>query len=226
MKRLLAFVLTLMLAMTMGMTLVGCGETPESGGEEAVAKDVQLVETGYSLSEENYLTFAFVINNPTEDTAFEFTDITVTAYDENGDVLATGDQMMNKIQPGETQTFASILDCNGQKPDKVEFDIDSGEEMSPADDAIKSSDLEISGTNERNDEYGETSITGNIKNNAAIDTESVAVTVLFKKDGKIVSGSTDFVDNLGAGKEKAFEIIEYDVPEHDSYEVLGLDWGF
>ena len=150
----------------------------------------------------------------------------LTAYDENGDVLATGDQMMNKIQPGETQTFASILDCNGQKPDKVEFDIDSGEEMSPADDAIKSSDLEISGTNERNDEYGETSITGNIKNNAAIDTESVAVTVLFKKDGKIVSGSTDFVDNLGAGKEKAFEIIEYDVPEHDSYEVLGLDWGF
>ena len=133
---------------------------------------------------------------------------------------------MNRIQPGETQSFSSIMDCNGIKPNEVDFDIDTGDAQPPAADAIKSSDIEISGTNERVDSLDDTVVTGKLKNNSASDTDSIAVTVLFKKEGEIVCGSTTFVDNVGAGKEKPFEITEFEVPDHDSYEVSALDWGF
>ena len=230
------------LIMAVALMLAACGGAADSAPDEPQAADdsnasepaktgestgeVQLEESGYCITEDNYIKYAFTIENASTNTAFEFPDITVTAYDTNGEVLATGNQMMGKIQPGEKQSFGSVMDCNGTKPDKVEFDIDTGEAQSPSEDAIKSSDFEISGTNERMDDIGGTSVTGKLKSNAARDTESVAVTVLFKKEGQIVSGTTTFVDNVGAGKEKAFEVTEYEVPEHDSYEVSALDWGY
>ncbi|MBQ6401064.1 MAG: hypothetical protein IJI20_02120 [Firmicutes bacterium] len=212
--------------------LVDCGSGDSDAGSGASgspakgsSEEVQLLESGYCLTEDCYLKYGFVIENPSKDTAFEFPVVTVTAYDENGEVLATGDQTMGKIQPGEKQAFASLMDCNGKKPDKVAFDIDTGDAIAPSDEAIRSSDFEIAGTNERTDEYDETAVTGTIKNNSASDTDSAAVTVLFRKEGKIVCGTTEFVDNLGAGKEKAFEAAEYGVPEHDAYEVTAIDWG-
>ncbi len=202
------------------------GNDPAEGSvaETKAAQKVRLLEYGYCVTEDNYIKYGFVIENPSEDTAYEFPDVTVTAYDENGDVLATGDQMMETIQPGEKQAFGSLLDCNGAEPGKVEFDVVSGDAATPSEEAIRSSDFEITGTNERVDEYDETAVTGKIRNNSGKDSESAAVTVLFKKEGQIVCGTTSFVDNIGAGSEKAFEVTEYGVPEHDSYEVSAIDW--
>lgn len=230
--------LTLLLACIMVIAFTACGsngnEPATSDADESVAAeveeekavDVEVVESGYSVDEDAYMTYGFVIHNPSEKDAYEYPRVIITAYDSNGDVLATEEQIMNKIQPGETQAFSSIVDCNGEQPDKVEFTAESGDKIKPSDEAIKSSDLEISGTNERNDEWGDTSVTGKVKNNTASDTESVGVIVLFRKEGKIVSGSLTYIDNLSAGQEKPFEISTYNVPEHDAYEVSAIDWGY
>lgn len=202
------------------------GESGTSPVEEKSA-DVQLVDSGYSMSDDSYMKYGFIIENPSDNnTAYELPKVIITAYDKNGDVLATEEQVMNKIQPGEKQAFGSIVDCNGGKPEKVEFEVESGNKISPSDEAIKSSDLDISGTKERKGEFGEISVTGKVKNNSQSDTESVGVTVLFKKGGKIVLGTTTYVDNLKAGQTKAFEVSEYDVPKHDEYEVTAHDWDF
>ena len=100
----------------------GSGENDVNETTAAAAPaEVQLLDYGYSVSEDNYMTCGYVIQNPSEDTAYEFPVVNVTAYDENGDVLATEEQTMNKIQPGETQAFTSLVDCNGTSPDKVEI---------------------------------------------------------------------------------------------------------
>ena len=227
--------IVLLLSLTMLLAFTACGgsggesessDAGESGTvEEEKAVDVEITESGYSVGDDGYLTYGVVFHNPSEKDAYEFHKVIITAYDENGDVLATEEQVMNKIQPGETQAFSSIVDCNGQTPDKVEFTPESGDRIEPSDDAIKSSDLEISGTNERVDEW-DTAITGKVKNNSASDTDSVGVIVLFKNEGKIVGGNLTYIDNLNAGQEKAFEISGYDVPEHDAYEVSAINWGF
>ena len=236
-----ASILTVLLV----LLLAGCGTPNEAGSTdtkqtnkvekaekepEKEAQSLVLVETGETAKDSDgdvYMTCGFVIENPNEDTAFEYPTVTVTAYDANGEVLATEEQTMMTIQPKEKQAFVIwAVDCNGEIPEKVEYDLDSGNIIEPSDDAILSSEFEISGTNERKDEYGETSITGIVKNTSSNDTDDTAVIVLFRKDGRIVSGAMTYVENLSAGKDKAFEINEYDVPEHDSFEVSAVNWAF
>ena len=188
-------------------------------------KGVEIVESGYTLSDE-YVNYAVVMENKSETTAFEYHKILITAYDANGDVLATEEQTMNEIQPGEKQMFASSVNCNGETPATVEFEMDSGDAISASDQAVKSSDLEISGTNERGGSFGSIKITGKITNNSVTDTDDVGVTVIFRKDGKILMGETSYIDELSASQSKAFELSAWSVPDHDSYEVLAFDWGF
>ena len=178
---------------------------------------------GYYVTDDNYIKYGYEIKNSSKKTTYQFPTVTITAYDENGHVLATEDQVMGVISPGEKQAFGSVADCNGKSPDKVEFTVDSGQKIFSTNE-VPSSSFKITGTNERNDEFGETSITGNVKNDSKKDLSDLQVTVLYKKDGKIVCGSSTYVDNLSAGQQKAFEVSDYDIPDHDKYEVTALDW--
>lgn len=234
--------ITILILISVLLSVVGCSsndnnversqtQDTDSVVEQKIEKkediqDVEILESGYSMTDDNFMRFGFVIVNPNEDIAFEFPTITVTAYDDSGSVLATTDQVMNSIEPGERQAFGSVMDCNGQMPSNVEFSVESGDKKEPSNTAIKSSDLIISGTNERMGDYGDISITGSIKNNSSEDTTSVGITVLFKNGGEIVYGTTSYVHDLSSGSEKPFEISEYNVPEHDSFEVTAHDWGY
>lgn len=187
---------------------------------------IELLETGYSVSEDHYMNFGFKYTNNSDKYAYELPKITITAYDGSGDVLATNEQTMMVIQPGEVQAFGFVMDCNGQDPTNVEFTAESGNRIQPSEDVVKSSDLEITGLNDRADEFGGVSFTGKIKNNSNTDTNSVGVTLLLKQNGKIIYGNTTYVDDLNSGSEKPFQMDEFSVPEYDSYEVIGYDWQF
>ena len=237
MKRIIGITF-LILAMVFCYT--ACGESgesaaPESTGtdtqtedavqEETAPAELQITESGYHVSDD-YMYFAFVLENPSTDTAFELPTVTVTAYDESGDVLGTEEQTMLRLQPGDKQAIASLMSCNGGKPSKVDFDIDMGDKVKPDADAITASTLEITGDKERTGEYGDITITGKVKNNSSVDTDTVGVTAIYKSGGEIVYGETTFVDNLSAGQEKAFEVNSFDVPDHDSYELYAFNWGY
>ena len=64
------------------------------------------------------------------------------------------------------------------------------------------------------------------KNNSAIDTSMIGVTVILKKGGQIVYGTTTFVNDVKAGAEKPFEVSALGtIPEHDAVEVTAIQWG-
>lgn len=225
-KELVAFVL----AVCMIFCFAACGGGDEStSAEQEATGGPEIIDSGYDVQASDgdvYIYWGAKVKNTNENNAYEFYTITITAKDSDGNVVATEDQTMNVIQPGEEQAAGFVFDCNGEEPDQVEFTIDEGDEISPDDSAIKSSDIEITGTNERTDEWGETAFTGTIKNNSEKDTDTIGVVLLLYKDGKIVYGDTTYVDNVKAGGEKALDMSEYEVPEHDSYELHGIDWGF
>ena len=207
----------------------GCGGASDSGEaapeqETTKAADLELTDSGYSVTEDNFIHWGAVVKNPDEVNAYEYPVITITAYDKNGEVLAAEEQTLMGIEPGEEQAFGSLVDANGEKPDKVEFGIENGNMVKASDTAIKSSDLEVSGTNEKEGEFGDTSYTGKVKNNSETDSESVGVVVLLKNKGKIVYGEVTYVDKLTAGKEKPFDLDIYDAPEHDEYVITALNW--
>lgn len=195
----------------------------------ASPKEVILLDSAYSMSENNdYIYWAAEFQNPDgNSTAYEFTKILVTAYDGNGTVLATSEQTMNLIQPGEKQAAGSVMDSHGQVPAKVDFAIESGTPETPSQEALKSSDFQIEGTTERVGEFGNVTYTGTVRNNGTSDASDVGVAVILKQDGKLVYVESSYVENLAAGQQKAFEIDTLSkVPAHNSYEVIAYDWGF
>ena len=222
-KRILALCLVMALV---GICIAGCSCSKSSSNTQQQAKqdeNVRLVESGYEISEGGYMNAGVIIENPSQDTAYEFPKIIATAFDANGAVLATETQVLNEIQPGERQAFNVFMSCNGQEPARIDFSVENGNKVAPSSKAIKSSDLIISGTNERQDRFNQ-SVTGMVKNNSQNNSKGVAVTVLLRKEGQIVYGYTSFVDDLGAGQEKPFDISIHTKAEHDSYEVSAIDW--
>lgn len=192
-------------------------------------KDVVLLNSGYTLNDDNDgIYWVAEYQNPEgNSTAYQFTKIIVTAYDANGAVLATEDQVMHSLQPGERQIFGSSMGCNGQKPSRVDITVESGNAKVPSEEALKASDFQIEGVNERPDELWGTTYTGTVKNNGTKDTSQVCVVVALKQDGKVVYAEDTFVDDLAAGQQKAFELNTFgDTPSHNSYEVMAYDWGY
>lgn len=191
--------------------------------EKTKTTDVKIIESGYSVSDD-YIYYGFVIENSNNDIAFEFPKITITAYDKDSSILSTDTQVMNILLPNETQAFGSILECNGDTPDKVDFTVESGDSITPPSDAISSSQLLITDANERTNDDGDISYTGKVKNDSPNDTDSVGITLLLKNKGKIVYGDTTYVDDLSAGSEKPFDLSEYDLPEHDEFFISAHNW--
>ena len=201
-------------------------EAVENEAVEEEAADIEVVESGYNIRDDATVVYGYIIRNPNKSVAYEYPMITVNVCDANGDVIASNKDVACLIQPGEVQALYGHIECEGADPATIEVIPEPGEAISPSDEAIKSSDLTISDTNEVNDD-GSVTITGKVKNDSASDTSSIALTALFRKDGEIVSGGMAFIEeDLGAGQETEFEISEYYVPAHDSFEVIAMNWEY
>lgn len=209
--------------------LFGCSETsePEEKQAENERKDLEIVKSGYSLTDDDfpYMMYGIELYNPNTSYAVEYPTVKITAYDKDGNVLATSDQTFNTIAPGETIYWGAQADCAEQIPDKVTFEVTNLEE-----DYIKSKeqsaskDLEITQKNLKKNEY-DTRFTGKVKNNGSKDFSQINISIILYKDGNIVFGSNGYVDNLAVDKELPFEVYHYgDIPEYDTYEIYAMDW--
>lgn len=187
-------------------------------------KSVEIVDSGYTVPKgSEYMCWVATIKNPDDKAIYEFPVITITAYDKDGSVISTEDQTLGIIEPGEMQAFSSSMDVKGVPVAKVDFSVNTGKRTSSAENHIKSSDFSAEGVKVRKSS-GETSFTGKIKNNSTTDCKSAHVTIILKKAGKAIYGVTGYVENIDAGKEKAFELNEYSIPAYDAYEINIIDW--
>ncbi|MBQ3281144.1 MAG: hypothetical protein IJH41_01935 [Eubacterium sp.] len=219
--------------MTVVFCMCSCGgssstSAPEEKAEEEEPaaeeyKDVELVEYGYSVSDVGSIKIGAVVKNPDEKTAYDYPTIVVTAYDDKGDVIVEEEDTLQLILPGEQLNHGGLVTIDEEtadKIDKVELSVKSGYAVEPPEDISKPSDFEIKEVKDETDsDTGLTVIAGLVKNNFSSDVETVKVSALFRKDGKIVCGSYAYVDDLGVGEEKPFEFMEVNLPEYDDYEL-------
>ena len=200
------------------------GAAVTTAGEK---QDVALLNSNYYLEDDGeYVYWVVEYKNPEDNSsAYYLPKILVTAYDDSGAVLATDEQTMMGLQPGERQIFGSLMDVHGQKPSRVDFSIESGTARTPSEDALKTSDFQIDGVTERKGGLGNNVYTGTVKNNGKKDTSQVCVVVALKQNGKVVFAENTFVDDLAIGQQKPFELNIYsDLPLYDSYEVMAYNW--
>lgn len=174
---------------------------------------------GKSLGEYSYLTHAVCLENKSDKVA-SFVDVCFTAKDKDGKIIFTtsgvGD-MVDYILPGEKIYVAD--DGSGWenigKPESVDFFIDDVRwENAITFNYPKNMDFEVNNISKRDDTF-----TGEVKNNSSTDINNAIVTVIYKKEGKIIGGNYTYVNNLNANETKPFQIYSGADYDYDSYEI-------
>lgn len=199
------------------------------------AQPLELVEYGMYMdppslyNDSAYIDFCGIIHNPNEKLIAEYPKVIITIKNPDGTILATEEQTGSIIMPGDTITLCGMLSMPiGDVTDdtQVVFNVECSEfnTESKLHEAIRTSDLAISNVSEHNGDY-ENLITGTITNNSKYNTDMANVSMILRKNGKIVYLENTFVDSLPAGSTKAFEFQRYERwPDHDKIECSAMVW--
>lgn len=188
-------------------------------------KDLEVVEYGYERDADGYLQVAGVVKNPNSEHTAEFAQINWTIVDDNG-VVISEPKSVKTIRPGETivinfpaiqhQEFAEI---------SIELKVDEENWIIEEKPGVTSSDLSLTKLTVEKNFYNAYVVSGFIENTSEFDISSVSVGIVFKKDGKIVGGTTKKIPSpLSAGKKYDFNLASsIAFPEMDDYEIYIYD---
>lgn len=195
-------------------------------------QDIQIVNSGYYIerpdpSDSYYVHFAAEVKNPNKDIAASFPDLKATAKDENGTILGSQDQVGMYVMPGDTVVLSSLMDVGSKAPKTVEFSL-SAQQYGSAEgmNIPTSSEFKIDNVSEVDSSFGK-KVTGQITYTGSQSCNSICVTAVYKKSGKIVYSDLTFLNNPTANSPTAFEIspTAVNIPEHDTIEVSAQYWG-
>ena len=205
------------------------------GGSSTAEKPLEITDYGWFMNEVSsyddsaYIDFCTMIYNPNDSFIAEFPKAIVTVKNGDGSILATEEQTGSIIMPGDTITLCGMFSmpiADISDDAQIMFDVDWSDFTSGNSfyDAVKTTDFTFTNVSERSSS-DENFITGEITNNSSIDLDTVNLSIVLRKDGKIVYMENTFVDGLKAGKTKAFEFQRYhNWPEHDTIECSAMTW--
>lgn len=200
--------------------LCGCSENDSSKPSESnVKKELVFVDSGYSQDEDlGYLNYGVLIKNPTNQLV-QYPVYSITLYDKDGKIISSEEQTLTGISANDTVAFGTSVDSKGKKVDKIEFKSKVADDDFTNNEFVKSTDFVISNVNTI-----DASFTGEVENNSEKDFSQVALTLILKKDGKIIYGDTNYIENLKSKDKSPFEINEYIIPQYDTYEIYAIAW--
>lgn len=192
-------------------------------------KDIVLLNSGWNcIKSYDYsrVYYAVEISNPNEDYAIEFPTITITARDSDGKILSNDERVLNSISAGDTIIYGSDMSYEGDLPETVDISVSCNDRNYKKQDVnkyVKQSDFTIFNVSENNGMFKK--YTGEIANNSKVDFRTVSISVIYKLNGEMVGGENGFLNDLGAGETKVFEIsASSDVGDYDSYELYAIQW--
>ncbi len=209
--------------------------TMSTAGPASEQLPLEITDYGWYMNEPSsyddsaYIDFCTMIHNPNENLIAEFPKAIVTVKGGDGRIFATEEQTGSIIMPGDTVTLCGMFSmpvADISDNTQIIFDVDWRDLVSENTlyDAVRTTDFTFSNVSEISSS-DENLITGEITNNSAIDLDIVNLSIVLRKDGKIVYMESTFADNLKAGKTKAFELQRYQSwPEHDTIECSAMVW--
>lgn len=229
----------------MVLALAGCGGESGNGGPSPTSSTsgtqpsatastsepspLEIVESGYSVSDAGYVMYGIGIKNPNENKQADLPSFTITGKADDGSIVFSDGQTLIAIAPGET-VYYGFQAGNGTAPSTVEFvmgDCDFSDAEKP-DGAI----FTLSNVSEVPGSYGMSSYTGELTlnhdfsdypNQSLLNQTCVSV-ILRDASGAIVYGMSTYVDTPDTGATVPFEVSAYNVPEHASYELYAQIW--
>lgn len=201
-------------------------------GEEAEIKDLELVDSGYVLSN-GYVQYVLAIKNPNEGYAPSSVNVSVVGRTVDGAISFSDDWIVGSTLPGATTYWASQAGSGDvSDSDTIEIKIsvneDSWVKTSQGDGFYTIENVSTSTTELGHlKATGEITLAEDVKVPGFGDAKSpMLVCVLKDAEGKLVAGYSTFVrSDLKIGEPSAFEISSMsDVVEFASAEVYANPW--
>lgn len=196
-------------------------------------KALELIECGWYIepnlsgSDTVYVDFCGLIHNPNIELTANYPKINVTVKNGEGNILATESQVGNCIMPEDTITLVGMMSLSASnitEDTQIFFDIECSDFTSAmADNRPKTTDFVIENVSEQKGSMY--SITGEVTNRTSETVDMINLTIILRKEGKIVYMESSFMDNLQPEKAKAFEVNRFsEWPEHDTIAVSAQVW--
>lgn len=222
--------------------LAGCSSSDQPSGsnevnepavteveQETEPKDLDVVETGFYFDSYGTAHFASIVSNPNSTWAAENIQVTVAARDADGNVLDTLNDFITLMFPdGQTAICGDMAAPEGTSALDVSLSVNSNgwtkQDITQKDFYDQ---LPITNINESADEWGQTTVAGEIANNTEGTFSGTRIQVVFRNaDGGIVGGAYTYVNgDLTAGSTAPFSTPSQEVPEHASVEAY-VDCGW
>ena len=205
------------------------------GATVASAQPLEIKDYGWYINppsiydDTTYVEYCGIIHNPNDKLIAEFPKLLVTVQNADGSILATDQMVGSIIMPGDTITLCGMFsmpvsDVSENTQIHFNWECDDFNTVSKLHEAVSSSELVISNVSERSGS-SENFITGQITNDSDINVDMVNVSMVLRKNGKIVYMENTFVDNLPAGATKAFEFSRYEHwVDHDKIDCSAMVW--
>lgn len=204
-------------------------QTNETSSLEEEKKEIVLVNSWYSISKKSsytHINYVVKIENPNENYDVIYPKIQIIARSADGSILSSDDMTLNSIAAGDTIMYGNDEQYEGDEPDSVEISVSSRADYCQIHDGSKYVNQEVfefNNASEQGDSWKK--ITGEMKNNSDVDFSTVAITVLYSKDGSYVGGTTGYVSDVRAGGTSIFEVSGSSyIDDYDAIELYGLRW--
>ena len=193
---------------------------------DAVQGLLEIVESGWSITRDGYVNYAFVLRNTSDSLAVRFPEIRITGKTAEGSVLFSTSQVLFAISAGETTAFASIAG-NGTPPASLEITAVAPQSHNVLNRADAPA-YAVSNTSVSPDSIGGVSFTGVVETMKAGSTDfnETALSVLLR-DGKgtLVGGYSTFITQPDEGQSAPFEISSLgSCLNYASYEIVAQAW--
>lgn len=199
----------------------------------ASEQPLELVDYGWFINPPSgdtaYVEFCGIIYNPNETLAAQFPKVIVTVKNGDGSIAATEEQTGSIVMPNDTVTLCGMFSVQASDltdDTQIIFDVDWSdfENGTSIYSAAKTTDFAITNVSERSGS-DQNFITGEITNNYTQEVDQVNLSIVLRKDNKIVYMENTFLEHLEVGKAKAFEFQRYsEYPEHDTVDVSAMVW--
>ena len=174
-----------------------------------------------------YLHYCGMVHNPNETLMASSPKITVTILNPDGTVIATDSQSDFYIMTEDTVTIIGSMRVPlGRITDETKISIrPSWDDFTSANlkQKPRTTDFEIGNVTEQ--PGSQNFITGTIKNLTESTVDYVSLSMIMRKEGKIVFMENKFLDDLEPKMPTAFQFDRYSAwPEHDTVEFSAQAW--
>ncbi len=216
-------------------------EQASAKADEATAKqeaadpaDLQIVDSGWFVSDNGMVDFAVEVQNPNQTVEAVDPVIEVVGKDDAGNVLFDEKIETPSVLPNSTYYYSYVAGMTAQngatdeeavKPATVDFSVTTPEGSWEATDETLANVYTVQDNGAKDSEFGAKEFTGTVTASKALDeaTQSRVDVVLLDKDGKIEGGYFKIVDTE-PGKAADYDIFAIDAPDYASYAVYASPW--